>query len=316
MADPLKRYARGLHQEYDDKFDFLWLDSPILNAEARVKNWAYAFENLNDLGTLQRLLDEFLGKYDVPGKPGRKYYLREKEQKNPFKQDVEDRLAANAAQHQSDVQLAINAGRPEPPETITIRTERLELEAEFDCIQAEIKQIKAWMKKAETKKKEISDKNVLKYGPKGSGSLRGGFLSEIDGMTVSVYNGVLHIDSPGAKYHMMRTCDYITHIVKPWKIALGVMREEQQRNLAMRLRKGEGDARTIKFSSVPPLPEWPANVKPFDPTAKIVEKKTEEKPKPVRTTIIGGNLLRKDAELARVKKEKEELKKEQEKTKK
>ena len=144
------------------------------------------------------------------------------------------------------------------------------------CREAEY--IKAKLEEVKVVKKEIDDKNILYYGPKGSGRLRDGELVELDGQTVEIVGEVLVITSDASPYYGMKVSDYRKHICEPWKtkIAQEVKNATKRRQQEI-MEKGFSRIEIPSLSGgshvdKSQLPPWPRGVKNYLPVKKKKQK--------------------------------------------
>ena len=98
---------------------------------------------------------------------------------------------------------------------------RLKLEARLIIYEKEVATLEEKLKPFLDQEKTISDRNVLKNGPKGVSQLSGGLIVTIDNMKVSISpEGIPFINDERAKAYNGYSCsDYIEFICNPWAIA-------------------------------------------------------------------------------------------------
>jgi hypothetical protein len=103
--------------------------------------------------------------------------------------------------------------------TAEMHKKRMKLLAELDVRAEEVialieKREEILKQKAETKKK-----NLLKFGPEGSGFLSDGILIEIDGQACQIdRKGVLRISEPESPFYGMKITDYRKFVCEPWRV--------------------------------------------------------------------------------------------------
>jgi hypothetical protein len=207
----VRRYSPiSLNPTYNRFFDILKSASPVLAGQKGPPNASSL--NLNDLQSLKYQLYLRTGDKDgmIP-KKGTHVPALLKEAENLIKEINGEFVITQ--------QTAVNHGRPAPKEMPKEMKHRLwKAEAKEDIVKSEIETLERWIGDIESKKAVVDDGKVLQHGPQGNGVLRGGILYELDGQRVAVdKKGELFINDDRSKYNKMKTADYLSLIVVPWK---------------------------------------------------------------------------------------------------
>jgi hypothetical protein len=257
MAKLTRRYKRGIHPAFDNKFDLECTKSKILNAGApELPNISTKFW---DATNIKLTIAEYEG--DEEGnfyKPDEKY---------PYRSTIsafQDRLDDLQKSFDRRNQTRALMGMPfEEEMTGEILTKRLQLEASMDVSLSELATLKEWLTKAKEKQEEVRKDTILKYGLQCAVSLRNGKISTIDGQKVfyidETYPVIKDEESP---YDGMAVSDY-RKMATMWKAQRRQKRNERLKQLQARA-KSEGlivpkhlPAESLKTVSRTSLPEWP-----------------------------------------------------------
>jgi hypothetical protein len=111
---------------------------------------------------------------------------------------------------------------------------------------------------------KIVNTNMLRQGPKGISTLKGGVIVEADGQKVTMSeDGFPYIDQEGSPFNGLGTADYFTKVVRPWRIACAKAATETENKIANKeLDASKVSQGKLRGTNVP-WPELPPNCKNF-----------------------------------------------------
>lgn len=215
-----RRYEPGIHPAYDEELRYL-------TGPTRPNYEFLAMRDHSKAG-VQRVLFEFQA-------------MAERRQQEIEALDLKFKNLKVTARRE---------GRSEPAEMPRqLLEEKLRLEAQIDVISERAAQFKQELVEVEAREQEAEQAKILQYGPKGSGKMRDGVLSIIDGQPIRVNRkGVLVINCPQSPYHKMLVEDYRTQVVVPFAKA----RAEKSRELEDLIAAKDGELRQLKKMRIRP----------------------------------------------------------------
>ena len=212
MAYQRRRYKIGEQPIYDRAFDILISTRLISNPHKSTNIYdSWVYYKLQDREGIEYLL--YLWKGDDQG-----YYYKNGEKLPSDLKAAEDDLQEVHNEFKRMQQRWINWGRKPPTEMPEDMMERkLKAEAKVDVIKDEIRKLEKALNAFKEKEAKIRKGQVLKYGPKGSGSQRNGILAEIDGQVVKPdKEGVLRIADELSPYNGLEVWRYREEVGTPW----------------------------------------------------------------------------------------------------
>jgi hypothetical protein len=205
-----------IEENYHDVIDRLMLQSQLVNGGNRQPSVHSIFY---DKENLQTALYGIIG--DESGLTNRRNQTRIATK--PF---VENQLVEIDEKFKNYCKSQLKQGRAKPTVwPLELLQERLKMEANLFILNEEIIEINRRLKLFAEKDKEISDKDILKFGPRGHARLQNSVLVEIDGMGVREHyvkkgeESILIIDETHQKakpFNGFSVVDYRQYISTPW----------------------------------------------------------------------------------------------------
>jgi hypothetical protein len=241
-----RRYKIDKNPTYDQTFDRLKGDSPVLNPERFGMNEAILL--MSHMRGLEGLLYALLGDED-------REFVNDFGTRFPARvPGAELVIKSIEADFEAMKQAARNMGRPEPSEMPAELNEKiLKAEARLDIYGEEADWLQKTLDEFVERKQEKDDARVLKYGPQGTG--KGEPLRELDGQDIATNgDGVLYINDKRSPYHLMKVIDYRTYVSAPFLASRSkIVLDKHGKEIKVSTR-----GRALKREH---LPKWPTGVK-------------------------------------------------------
>jgi len=229
---------------YHDTYFKTKLESRILNEDANTLDSGHIFWNRENI---QKELASLVGDSDGHSyKDGEALIAR-----IPYLQK-ELEYIEKTHEVNCNAQEAMGKSRPEKWDR-QLFVKKMQTLAKYDVALEEKNHLEKLLEKYSAADVVVESSRVLKSGPVGSGIMKDGVLSELDGMRVSKLKDSLIIDDPRApQFDGFKTSDYLTYIVKPFI---------QAKELKFAEQKKQGKHTTDKplTASGVPVPEMPKN---------------------------------------------------------
>ncbi len=276
MGTSKRRYPVDKYPIYSEAFDRRRVNSSILNP-SKIVDIHTQFNDRNALEYLKLQIEgDEEGTYNRPGQLAGLAYI-------PAQQRV---MAAVDEKYEEFKQQIINAGRY-PPTVMppNLRKEQLQAEAVLDVLTEELEVISKMLDEWSEEEILKDDHLMLKYGPRGGGQLRHGFLVEVDHQKVAPNRaGLQVITDERSPYHGMASADYFASVVKPWTKISNKLKNEETKLTHKLYEQGRRDEVkvewkkrkaelfellqlkplfSLKLAGKPRMPSWPKGVKHY-----------------------------------------------------
>jgi hypothetical protein len=244
-------YKKGVEPIRDKEYERLRKESFLFGSRQTMFN-------LNEKSGLQSALNIIKGDEE-----GRYFSASERKSYPAQRTELKAEIAACEKEFERFQTQRVNAGyRRTETWPQLLRERKLKLEAALIVCEEEISELKKRILSFVEKVEAEEDRNILKYGPRGSGRLRNGKLCEVDGQRVVEINGRLIIDI--GPFDGLEVSCYMD-VVDAWKAEL---RRQDAEKLALlqaeAKRFGKDIPKALPFKSlktvnVNSLPGWPVD---------------------------------------------------------